>query len=184
MKIVAVLGSPHPEGPSSSLAQEVIRGARDAGHEVKIYQLNDMVFKGCQGCGYCKSHEGDCIMEDDLKPYWKDLHECSALILSAPNYASNVRGDMITFMNRHYCLFTIKDGKFTLKIHPGIKLIGIFSQGNQDPEAYMDHYKWFLGDFENRAMELQDILVHTGGMTPEEESAMRCRAYALGKGLG
>ena len=175
MKVVAVLGSPHPDGPSSTIAKEVIRGAKDAGHEVVIYQIDDIDFKGCRDCGYCKQH--------GLKPYWKDLHECGALIVSAPNYASNVRGDMITYMNRHYCLFTIKDGNFTLRIHPGIKLVGIFSQGNSDPEAYMDNYKWFLGDFQNRAMELQDILVHTGGMPLDPDSEIMTKAYKLGKEL-
>ena len=183
MKVVAVLGSPHPDGPSSTIAKEVIRGAKDAGHEVVIYQIDDIDFKGCRDCGYCKQHDADCILDDGLKPYWKDLHECGALIVSAPNYASNVRGDMITYMNRHYCLFTIKDGNFTLRIHPGIKLVGIFSQGNSDPEAYMDNYKWFLGDFQNRAMELQDILVHTGGMPLDPDSEIMTKAYKLGKEL-
>ncbi len=29
MQVVAVLGSPHKEGPSSTLAREVLRGAQD-----------------------------------------------------------------------------------------------------------------------------------------------------------
>ena len=33
MKLVAVLGSPHPNGPSSTLSKEVIRGAKEAGWE-------------------------------------------------------------------------------------------------------------------------------------------------------
>ncbi len=57
MKVVAVLGSPHPDGPSSTLAREVLRGALDAGHEVVVYELNKMNFKGCQGCGYCKAND-------------------------------------------------------------------------------------------------------------------------------
>ena len=180
MKVIAVIGSPHPEGPSARLVKEIVRGAKDAGHEVVIYNIKDMNFKGCQGCGYCKNGGGDCILKDDLKPYWKDLHECGALIVSAPNYASNVSGDMITFMNRHYCLL---DGDWKLKLHEGIKLIGVFSQGSPDADAYRDNYKWFLGDFENRGMILQDTLIHTGGMSDSSESAMARRAYALGKNL-
>lgn len=180
MKVIAVFGSPHADGPSSTLVKEVIRGAEEAGHEVVSYHIKDMNFKGCQGCGYCKKNGCDCIREDDLKPYWKGLHECGALIVSAPNYAANVSGDMISYMNRHYCLL---DSEWKLKIHRGIKLIGIFSQGNSDPEAYKDNYKWFLGDFENRAMVLQDMLIHTGGMSPEQEEEMKARAYELGKTL-
>ena len=56
MKVLGILGSPHADGPSSSLAREVLRGAEEAGHEVKIYSLKDMNIRGCQACGYCKAH--------------------------------------------------------------------------------------------------------------------------------
>jgi hypothetical protein len=74
----------------------LLRGAKDAGHEVVVYELNELDVKGCQGCRYCKDNDADCILEDGLKPYWKDLHECGALIVSAPNYCSQVCGPSAT----------------------------------------------------------------------------------------
>ena len=56
MKVVAVLGSPRENGFSSTLAQRVLRGAADAGHEVVPYELNKMNVKGCQGCRTCKEN--------------------------------------------------------------------------------------------------------------------------------
>ena len=181
MKVIGVLGSPHVDGPSNTIAREVLRGAKDAGHEVVIFNLNAMNLRGCQACGYCKRHWCDCVIEDDLTPYWKHLHECGALVLSAPNYCSQVSGPMITFMNRHYCLMMNKDGEGVPRIHPGIKLIGLFSQGNPDPNAYLESaYKWYLGDFEARHMVTQDIIVHTGGMPVSGDSAIMRRAYEDG----
>lgn len=183
MKVVAVLGSPRMDSASSAIAKEVLRGAKDAGHEVVIYNLNDMNVKGCQACGACKKNWCDCVLNDDLKPYWKDLHDCGALILSAPNYCSQINGPMITFMNRHYCLMMSKDGKGVARVHSGIKLVGVFSQGWNKEDAYLDTYKWFLGDFEARDMKLQDILVHAGDMPYDEGSEIMKRAYDLGKTL-
>lgn len=179
MKVIAVLGSPREKSASSALAREVLRGAADAGHEVVIYSVNDMNLKGCQACGYCKDNRADCVIDDDLKPYWQDLHGCGALVLASPNYCSQVTGPMITFMNRHYCLM-MKDGP---RVHPGIKLVGVFSQGYSKVDAYTDAYRWYLHDFEARGMLLQDVLIHTGGTLPEPDSELMQRAYRIGKEL-
>ena len=64
MKVVAVLGSPHADGPSSVIAREVLRGAKDAGHEVVEYVINDMNLRGCQACGTCKAQKVDCILQE------------------------------------------------------------------------------------------------------------------------
>jgi multimeric flavodoxin WrbA len=180
MKVVAVLGSPHETGFSSTLAREVLRGAADAAHQVVIYEMNKMNVKGCQGCQHCKDNNADCIVQDDLEPYWKDLHECSALLVSGPIYASQVCGPMITFMNRHYSLL---DREWKVRLHPGIKLVGVFSQGNDDPKAYKAQYDWYLGDFQNRDMVLVDTLIHAGDQLLMPDGEQMQRAYRIGRSL-
>lgn len=180
MQVVAVLGSPHENGFSSTLAREVLRGATDAGHQVVIYEINKMNVKGCQGCRYCKENNVDCIVQDDLKPYWQDLHESGALVVSSPNYASQICGPMVTFMNRHYCLL---DRDWKVRVHDGIKLVGVFSQGNRNPETYLAHYNWYLGDFQNRHMVLVDTLIHTGNEPLTPDCELMRRAYNTGKNL-
>ncbi len=183
MKVIGVLGSPHHDGPSNVIAEEVLRGAADAGHEVITYRINEMNIKGCQACGYCKEHWCDCVINDDLKPYWKDLQEAGALVVASPNYCSQICGPMITYMNRHYCLMMIQNGEGVARIHPGIKLVGVFSQGYDKEDAYLDTYKWFLGDFENRGMITQDLIVHAGKTPYDADSEIMKRAYNTGKNL-
>ncbi len=179
MKIVCVLGSPRAESLSTTIAQSFIKGAKESGHEVVIYDVNKLNVRGCQGCGYCKANEVDCILEDDLKPYWKDLHECGALVVTAPNYCSQICGPMITYMNRHYCLIT-KNG---VRVHPGIKLYGIFSQGYDNLTAYDKAYDWFLGDFQNRDMVLTEKFVASPRMPSDDLAALIKRAYEAGKAV-
>lgn len=181
MKVVAVLGSPREDGNSTAVARRVLKGAKDAGHEIVVYELNRMLVQGCQACRYCKTHNVDCIMEDDLKPYWKELHGAGALVVAAPNYASQVCGPMITYMNRHYCLI---DGDWKVRVHSGIKLVGVFSQGRGEvSEDYARNYAWYLGDFQNRNMELVDTLVHCGGMGTDKDEPIMKRAYEIGRSL-
>lgn len=179
MKVLAVIGSPHKNGPSSTITNEILNGAKAAGHEIKVYNINEMDIKGCQACGYCKENRDDCRLDDDLKPYWKDLSECDVLILSSPNYCSNVTGPMITFMNRHYCLM-MPDGH-RVKKHK--KLIGVFSQGWDNQDGYIEKYKNYLHDFEVRNMELTDILIHTKNMPYDKDSEIMKKAYLIGEQL-
>ncbi|MBR2223148.1 MAG: flavodoxin family protein [Christensenellaceae bacterium] len=183
MKVLAVLGSPHKNGPTTTITKELLRGAKEAGHEIVEYYVDDMLIKGCKACGYCKEHMVDCIIKDDMIPYWKDFHECGALIVSSPNYCAQITGPMLTFMNRHYCMLKMRPEGNIVRVHPGIKLVGIFSQGAQDPNRYIENYKWYLSDFENKDMLLQDILVHTSAMSYEPGSEIMLRAYELGKSL-
>jgi multimeric flavodoxin WrbA len=180
MKVVAVLGSPHPHGGSSTLARRVLEGATAAGHEVVVYEINTLQVRGCQACRTCKTNLVDCILEDDLQPYWQDLHACGALVVSACNYCSMVNGPMITYMNRHYCLI---GGDNKVRVHPGIKLVGVFSQGRPDPDTYAQVYDWYLRDFQNRNMVLVDKLVHSPRMPPEQIAALMERAYQTGLNL-
>jgi len=181
MKVVAVLGSMKPgKSYSSTLAREVLRGAEDAGHEVVIYELKKMHVEGCIDCFTCKGNGIDCVLDDDLKPYWKDLHEAGALVVAAPNFCSQVCGPMITYMNRHYCLL---DAQWKVRIHPGIKLVGVFSQGQADPDKYKEYYDWYLGDFCNRDMVLVDTLVHTARQELTPDHPLMLRAYEVGKSL-
>jgi multimeric flavodoxin WrbA len=179
MNIVVVLGSPRKESQGNSLAMEVARGAESNSHNVTIYRVNEMNIRGCQGCRACKDNNIDCVLNDDLKQYWSKLHDAGALIISSPNYAGGVCGPMITFMNRHYCLI---DAGWKPRVHPGIKLVGIFSQGREDLDGYLSEYKKYLADFENREMQLVDIIVNSARL-PREYDKLTARAYEIGKSL-
>ncbi len=181
MKVIAVLGSPRKESRSSMLAERIVEGAREAGHEVVVYRINEMNVRGCQACRYCKENGVDCILEDDLKPYWKDLHECGALILAAPNYCSQVSGPMITFMNRHYCIMGLNG----TTLEPGkIKLVGVFSQGRPEADHSADaSFDWYLGDFLARKMVMTEKFLIGRDSDLSEGGELMARAYALGREL-
>lgn len=124
---------------------------------------------GTSGC--------DCVIRDDLKPYWAQLHEADALVLGAPIYAGSICGPMISYMNRHYCLL---DKAWTVRVKPGIRVIGVFTQGQSDPNAYLDRIDWFLSDFERRNMIVRDKIVKTGREPVKNDTALMRRAYEDG----
>ncbi len=181
MKVIAVLGSPRTKGISAKVTNRILDGAVDAGHEVLVYEIDRIKVQGCCGCGYCKRKNSDCCIRDDLKGYWRNLHKAGALIVSAPNYFSQVCGPMLTFMNRHYCL-TNKD--HTSRLQNDVKLVGVFSQGMPKPyEAAEKNYRWYLECLSAQSMQIIDSLTCSAGMPPEEMQALLDKAYEIGKNL-
>lgn len=180
MNVIAIKGSPRRQGDTNVLIDEIIRGARDAGHSVTEYVLQSMNLKGCQACYACKvpgTPGCDCVLPDDLRPYWKQLHEADALILGAPIYAGSICGPMISYMNRHYCLL---DEKRNVRVKPGIRVIGVFAQGQSDPDQYLDRIDWYLSDFERRNMVVRDKIIKTGRAPVAGDVELMRRAYEDG----
>ena len=177
MLVLAVKGSPRANGKTSRFIDEFLRGAKEAGHETKVYNVGNMAIKGCQSCYACKERITDCVIEDELRDYFASLHQAGALIVGAPNYASGVCGQMVSFMNRHYCVI---DEARNVHIPSGIKVVGVFAQGQKDREKYMENYRSFMSDFERRNMQLIDIIVTTSGDNEEE---FLTKAYEMGRNL-
>ena len=177
-KLIAVNASPHRDGGCSQMLEAVCAGAAEAGYDIVRYELNDMNLRGCQACGVCKREGVDCVLEDDLKPYWAQLHSADALAVAAPNYCSLVNGTFLTYMARHYCLLTPQ-----CRLHPGVQLIGCFSQGRDDLEIYKDHYDMILRDFENRDMVRHAMLVYSPRLPEEERRRIIEQAREAGRTL-
>lgn len=178
MKITVALGSPRLESISNNMAMKFVEGAKENGHEVVIYNINEMDVMGCQACGLCRKYDKDCVVEDDLADYFNDLRESGALVITAPNYYSQIAGPMITFMNRHYCLSDIDKQP---RLADTKKLYAFFAQGAPEGfERYMPNYEWYISTFTMKNMELEKMLICGGNSDVE---AFMEEAYQAGKNL-
>lgn len=135
MNIIIVKGSCRSGSISSELIDAFASSAIDKGHSIKNYDVGSMKLFGCQGCGECRRTGCFCVMEDELQTYWNDLQQADLVVLGVPMYMGQPSGQMMSFMNRHYCL---KNSDRTLKLTNAPKLITIFSQG-----APADYAKYF-----------------------------------------
>lgn len=182
MKLVAVLGSSREGSKSKAVAQRIIDSAKAKGAQVEIYEIDKMNLKGCVGCGSCRKNGTDCVLNDDMKDYFKSLHSCDSLLITAPNYYSMPAGQMITFMNRHYCL---TNADRTQRLHPGIRLAAVFAQGApQDYPKYVPHYDWYLSTFTGKGMELVGSITVGGDSDISENGDIMTKAEEIGCALG
>lgn len=135
MKIVAVLGSPRPQGNSSTLARAFLEAARERGAETQEFLLNQMDFKGCQACMACKTKSETCCLDDDLAQVLEALGKADILVLASPVYFGDLSSQMKAFFDRTYCCI---NPDFSCRLPAGKKAVMILTQANPDPAQFED----------------------------------------------
>jgi len=90
MKILAFNGSPRLKGNTAAMLDNAIRGARENGAEVELFNLCKMQYSGCISCFTCKRLDKErpivCVVKDDLKPVLKKVREIDAIVIATPVY--------------------------------------------------------------------------------------------------
>ena len=100
MKIVAFNGSPRPGGNTEVLLKEALKAAPEAGHEIRLFELNKMVIKPCQDCGGC-TKTGVCIHKDDaMCGIYDAIRAADRIILASPIFFSSVSAQAKAMIDR------------------------------------------------------------------------------------
>lgn len=103
MKILAIQTSPNHDGLTAETAKRVLKGAEEAGHEVELVDLNDLVIKKCKACdggwGQCR-REGTCILEDDFACLIENILKADGLVFTTPVYWWDISESAKTFLDR------------------------------------------------------------------------------------
>jgi multimeric flavodoxin WrbA len=165
MKVIGIVGSPRKNGNTNAVVQQVLEGAAEAGAETKTFLLNEMNYRGCQACDYCKSHE-KCKFDDDLAELFEEMAKADGIIFGAPIYFGQFSGQMRLFLDRCYSLI---NADFSPRLPAGKKAVIVGSQGMPDPTAY----KGVFGEFEGQitqfaGMDVKDTLIAAGYHAPGE----------------
>lgn len=134
MEIVCVLGSPRPKGNSTTIAKRFCEKAEELGATVRAYTLNELDYKGCQGCMSCKERTDRCVLKDDLTEILNGIMEKDMLVLATPVYFGSVSGQVKTFIDRTFS-FMVPDFRTNpnpSRLAPGKKAVFISAQGGPE----------------------------------------------------
>lgn len=177
MKIIVLQGSPHKNGSSNLLAQEFVRGAKEAGHSVQSLDVAHMEVHPCFGCGHC-GMSGPCAHEDDNSMIREALLGADMVVFVTPVYYFGMSAQLKLVIDRFYSYTTKLSGK-----HLKTVLIAAAWDSDMKTMSYLrDHYVGLCGymHFQNMGMVLgtgcgdPDM---TRGTTHMEE------AFVLGRSL-
>ena len=104
-RILVISTSPRKGGNSEALADEFVRGARDAGNDVEKITLYDKTIGFCRGCLTCQSTQR-CVIRDDADAIAQKMLRADVIAFATPIYYYNMCGQMKTLLDRANPLFS------------------------------------------------------------------------------
>lgn len=151
MNIVCLLGSPRAQSNSSAIAKRFTDTAEKSGAKVKTYTLNNLNYRGCQGCMACKGTLDKCVLNDDLAEVLDAVQQADVLVMASPVYYGEISSQLKGFIDRSFSY--LKPDFMTnpnpARFAPGKKLVFALTQG-QPEEAFSDifprydfFFKWY-----------------------------------------
>lgn len=102
MKVVVITGSPHKRGTSACLADNFIRGAEEAGHEVYRFDAAFKKVRPCIGCKACITKGEGCVFKDDMEELNPKLLEADAVVFASPIFYCNISAQLKTVIDRFF----------------------------------------------------------------------------------
>lgn len=112
-KILVIVGSGIKNGNTDKLADAYIKGAEEAGHDVKKIFLGDQELAGCRGCGACQNGTHVCTIKDKMQEIYPLLEDCDTVVLASPLYFWSISSRTKAFIDRLYAVST--DDKYPHK---------------------------------------------------------------------
>lgn len=104
-KVLIISSSLRNNSNSERLADEFIRGAKEAGHQVEKLSLRDKTIGFCKGCLACQK-TGNCIIRDDAPMIAQKMLTADVIAFATPIYYYEMSGQMKTMLDRANPLFT------------------------------------------------------------------------------
>jgi len=182
MKITGFVGSPRKGGNTDVLVRQALSGAEEGGAATRLVYLNDVAFRDCQGCGFCK-RAGACRLNDGMEELYEAIRESDGIIVGSPVYFGMMTGTVKSFIDRWYALL---NDDFTSRIPPGKTAALILPQGDTNPDVFAPMATHFSVTLEFFGFEVAAPLIAAGlldaGDAEKDETLME-RAYALGQRL-
>ncbi len=177
-KVLMITTSLRAKSNSDRLAEEVIRGAKDAGHEVELVSLKGKEIRFCIGCLACQKTQ-KCVLKDDAVRIAEKVMEAETLVFATPIYYYEMSGQMKTLLDRLNPLYP-SDYKF--------RKVYMLSVAAEDedyvPEKAVSGLQGWVDCFEKA--ELAGTLF-CGGISDPNEATGRSveldEAYQFGKQL-
>ena len=105
MKVLILTGSPRKRGNSNHLAEQFAKGAKEAGHDIFIFDCAKQKVNGCIACDKCGMN-GDCVQRDDFDILRPHLLSSDMIVFASPIYYFGISAQLKTTIDRFYAINT------------------------------------------------------------------------------
>ena len=98
-KVIVISTSLRAKSNSDILTEQLIAGAKDAGHEVSHISLKGKKIGFCIGCLACQKTQ-QCVLKDDAIEIAEKVKNADTLVFATPIYYYEMSGQMKTLLDR------------------------------------------------------------------------------------
>lgn len=177
-KVLVITTSLRAKSNSDILADRLIAGAKEAGHEVEKISLKGKTIYFCIGCFACQKTQ-KCVLKDDAIEIAEKVKNADTLVFVTPIYYYEMAGQMKTLLDRLNPLYS-SDYKFR-----NVYMLSTAAEDEEyTPEKAVNGLQGWVDCFEEAT--LVDTLFCGGINDPAEASGKEeelNEAYEFGKAL-
>ena len=177
-KNILVISSSLRGGSNSDiLADEFIRGAREAGNKVDKISLRGKKINFCIGCLACQQ-SGTCVLKDDMAEILPVMQQADVICFASPVYFYDMCGQLKTFLDRTNPLFPSE-----YKFRDIYFLLTAADTEQTAAEGALKGLQGWIDCFEKA--ELKGVVCGLGAEKPGDVKAMpaMAEAYELGRNV-
>lgn len=187
-KILLVLGNCRTNGNTEQLADAFIKGAVEAGHEVKKVDLRKLRVGGCIGCNACRFGK-PCVQKDDFNILVPEIIAADLIVFASPLHFWTLSSSIIAFIERFYCIAEEDAdppyGRYEkYPIHDSALLMTSADENFWTYDKAADYYHYaivnYIG-FHNKGVLLAGGCGDTNGKSQIKNTDYLNKAYLFGK---
>lgn len=177
MNILGIIASPRKNGCTSRMVNYLIESAKRAGHTTQIIHINELDYKGCQGCYAC-SNSYKCILKDDLQKVYQAIDHADEIILASPIYMWQISGQLKLLIDRLLPYYM----QFTKSKAINKTVVFAFTQEDKDAMANIDYIKLMETSIERIGFTFKDTFIAGGNVELDDienksELVLKMKSY-------
>ena len=116
MKVLAISGSPRPQGNTYLLLHETLKVLEQQGLETEYLSLHDKQIMPCRACMKCAKEKNRCAQEDDFMPVYEAMAAADGLLVGSPVYFGSATPNLMALLDRAGYVARQGDNPFYRKV--------------------------------------------------------------------
>ena len=173
MKVLALLGSPRPDGNTRVVLDAVLEGARQAGAETELIELSSLKnLSGCLECFVCQQTPDapGCAIDDDMQEVLAKVLTADVRVLATPVFCWSMSWLLKAAVDRFYCMFKFGEEEPQCLLE-GRGMAGVITAGGGEDDGADGVAESFRRLAQFSRSEWLGVFVAANATTPEELSA-------------
>jgi multimeric flavodoxin WrbA len=116
MKVLAISGSPRPQGNTRLLLETALKVLEGQGIATEYLSLHGKDIRPCQACLTCAQDKNRCVQEDDFMPIYEAMGAADGLLVGSPVYFGSATPNLMALLDRAGYVARQGDNVFARKV--------------------------------------------------------------------